>query len=137
MAAFRAALDMGRRAGDPPAAQWQHLMANSLDGIAGLNLQADHVAEARAGYRAALEIRRALAAQAPDNPAAQAELVTSLYTLSRLEDTAPAIAAVQEALVIVTRLAGQGTLGPEQESWPDHLRERLAELEGAGTAPAD
>ena len=79
MAAFRAALDMGRRAGDPPdRAMSAPDGQQSSTGIAGLNLQADHVAEARAGYRAALEIRRALAAQAPDNPAAQAELVTSL-----------------------------------------------------------
>ena len=112
-------------------------LAISLDGIGNLKLQADEIDQAHAAFAEALEIRRVLAAQLPDDPAVEAEVVRSLYNVSLTLTGSEAVDAAAEALAIALRLEQQNGLAAEQQTWPELLRQHIAGLRDDTEAVSD
>jgi len=111
----------------------------SSDAIGDLKMKAGDPWGAQAAYQEGLAIARRLAAAEPDNSQWQADIVVSLWKLSKARQGLPdKISLLKEALAFVSKIEERGPLAANQRNWRAMIVAEIARLNSgeAEAAPA-
>jgi hypothetical protein len=130
LAAYEESLSIDRKAvaADPTKADLQDDIRATLNRIGDMRLSLGDRAGAHAAYEESLAMVRKLVAADPNLMMWRLDLLLGLYNVATVSEPPRARAALSEALAVAETLARDGKLMGPQQSWPQRIRELLAEL---------